>query len=115
MLQSKRAIRWSGMAGGIGGVCVGMFTILVPYGTIAGAEVALSPLWRPAHSLHFVGGLLMLFGLLAIQAHQGSAAGGFGRFSFALALLAGCSTGPTARDVERLLGHMDDPPDRADD
>jgi hypothetical protein len=80
--MSNRTIRRLGLIAAIGGLSQALFFVLQPGHTLAGADLAVTPQWFLAHSLHFVGALLTIVGLLGIHARQRAAAGGFGTFAF---------------------------------
>lgn len=54
------------------GVCVALWGLVHPWGTVAGAEVARSHEWAASHTFHFAGGLLGCIGLLGLAHRQGA-------------------------------------------
>ena len=85
-MLSAGLFRWTGTALLLGGVCLTLFVlVLYPVGGFFGADHARHPAWVPAHSLHFVGALLSLFGLLGLYLCQRAAVGRLGALGFALA------------------------------
>ena len=78
-------IRWSGLSLVAGGACYALFLLLHPYGEVAGAHVAHDSLWIPAHSMHFLGAVFTLFGLLGLYAKWW---GKLGRVGFAAWVLS---------------------------
>jgi hypothetical protein len=84
---ARSLVRWSGVSLILGGACLAAFLLLHPYGMVAGAHTARTLNWLPAHSLHFVGALLTLFGLVGFYIRHMGALGrlGFGAFLVAFA------------------------------
>ena len=82
-----RLIRWSGLAGMLGGAAMALFVIVHPWGRFVGAEVARTTAWRIAHSLHFVGATLALLGLVGLYARQSRQAGRLGLVGFVVAFI----------------------------
>jgi drug/metabolite transporter (DMT)-like permease len=83
---STELTRWSGLALMLGGVAMALFVLLLfPVGGFFGAQRAHHPLWVPAHTMHFISALLMLFGLVGFYARQAERAGWLGRVGFGLA------------------------------
>lgn len=69
-MAPQTIIRWSGASLIAGGLCLALFMLVHPYGEIAGAHAAHSGRWVPAHSLHFVGALLVVLGVPGLYARQ---------------------------------------------
>jgi len=87
-LQSERFIRWSGAALLLGGVAIALFVIvLYPVGGFFGAQRARDPLWVPAHTLHLIGALLTLFGVVGLYGRQIERTGPLGAVGFAIAFV----------------------------
>jgi hypothetical protein len=80
-------VRWCGLAGIAGGLAIAAFVLLHPWDRFVGAEVGSSPAWQRAHTLHFVGAALSLFGLLGYFAHQREHLGNLGLVGFVVAFL----------------------------
>jgi hypothetical protein len=79
--------RASGMALMLAGIVLALFVLVVlPVGGFFGAHRAHHPLWVPGHTLHFVGAVLLLFGLIGWYAHQAERMGRLGFLGFVLAL-----------------------------
>lgn len=76
-----------GLAAIVGGLAIAAFVLLHPWDQFVGAEIGRSSAWRRAHSLHFVGAALSVFGLLGFYGAQRGSLGRMGTASFALALL----------------------------
>ncbi len=70
-----------------GGICIALFVvILYPVGGFFGAAHANHPNWAPAHTLHFAGALLTVFGVCGVYARQAQQVGTLGLIGFLLAL-----------------------------
>jgi hypothetical protein len=69
----------------LGGASLAAFLLLHPYGMVAGAHSARTLTWLPAHSLHFVGALLTLFGLAGFYIRYLGALGRLGFAAFGVA------------------------------
>jgi hypothetical protein len=80
-------VRWSGLANVVGGVSLAAFVIEHPWNRFVGAAVARSAEWRIAHSLHFVGAALVLFGLMGLYAREREHIGVLGLVGFVTAFL----------------------------
>lgn len=80
-------IRWCGLAAILGGATIAAFVLLHPWDRFVGAEVGGSAAWQRAHTLHFVGAALSLFGLLGLFAFQRERLGKLGLFGFLVAFL----------------------------
>lgn len=78
-------IRWGGISLIAGGATLTAFLLLHPYGEVAGAHAAHSARWVPAHTLHFAGALLTLFGLLGFYAASWQRLGRLGVAGFLVA------------------------------
>ena len=78
-------IRWSGLSLMAGGASYALFLLLHPYGEVAGAHVAHEDLWIPAHSMHSLGAVFTLLGLVGLYAKHWRP---LGRLGFAAWLLA---------------------------
>ena len=59
-------VRWSGMACMLAGLAMAAFVLIHPWDQLVGAEIARSARWRIAHTLHFVGALFAIPGLLGL-------------------------------------------------
>ena len=70
----------------LGGVSFALFMIVHPFGTVVG-EVATRTSWVPAHTLHFLGALFSLGGLLGLYAYQKDELGALGPYTFAVAFI----------------------------
>lgn len=80
-------IRWSGLAGILGGISIALFVLVHPWDQFVGAEVARTSAWRIAHSLHFVGATLTLLFLIGLYARQMRDVGQMGFIGFVLAFI----------------------------
>lgn len=62
----ERQLRWGGLLLVLGGVSLAAFVLVHPYNQLAGEHAMHHARWIPAHTLHFLGALLALFGLFAL-------------------------------------------------
>jgi hypothetical protein len=81
-------IRTSGLALIMGGLALAVYILIHPYNQVTGVSAALNPLWLPAHTLHFLGALLVLFGLIGLYARQIPESGQLGLIGFIIAFAA---------------------------
>src|SRR5919202_614665 len=82
-MSSATLIRLGGLALCLGGLAAALFLLLAaPEGGFTGAHLPHQTTWMPAHSLHALAGLLLLFGVIALYATRAGAAGrpGLGGF-----------------------------------
>jgi hypothetical protein len=86
-MSFAQLIRWSGLAGILGGISIAVFVLVHPWNQFVGAEVARTTAWRIAHSLHFVGATLTLLGLIGLYARQMQHLGQLGLIGFVLAFI----------------------------
>jgi hypothetical protein len=86
-MSSKNMIRWSGLACIAGGCCLAAFVLVHPWDHLLGAEIARTARWQMAHTLHFMGALFALLGLLGIFARQREQMGSFGLAGFLLSFI----------------------------
>jgi hypothetical protein len=110
-MTSSTLIRWSGFALLLGGVLTVLFgLVLYPTGGGEGAHRTQGVFWVPAHTVHAISGILLLFGLLGLYARQASTTGRLGLLGFALAF-AGTAlyvvTGAITAFVMPIVGHLD--------
>lgn len=68
--MSTRIDRLYGISFILAGVSVALWTVVHPWGTVAGPEVGASGRWLLSHTLHFTGGLFASLGLLAFAPRQ---------------------------------------------
>jgi len=80
-------IRLCGLACIVGGFCLAGFVLVHPWDQLLGAEIARTARWQIAHTLHFVGALFALLGLLGIFARQREQLGSFGLVGFVLSFM----------------------------
>ncbi len=84
--SSAGLVRWGGVALMLGGVTVAAFVlVLFPVGGFFWATRAHHPLWMPAHLLHLIAALLILFGLVGVLARYAGNAGPIGILALGLA------------------------------
>lgn len=84
MSRSSRSFPWSGSALVFGGGSLVLFMLLHPPGGLESPETMSGTRWVLAHSFHFLGALLILFGLPALGRRL-DAAGGIGRAALTVA------------------------------
>ncbi|MGI9147211.1 MAG: hypothetical protein ACR2IK_11755 [Chloroflexota bacterium] len=85
-MSTVSLVRLSGLALMAGGVCIATFVVvLYPVSGFFGAEHVQHPAWVPAHSLHFIGALLSLFGLIGLYLRHREHLGTLGFAGFVLA------------------------------
>jgi hypothetical protein len=80
-------VRLSGLSCIVGGVCLAGFVLVHPWDRLLGAEIARTQRWQLAHTLHFVGALFALLGLLGIFERQRDKLGLFGLAGFVLSFI----------------------------
>jgi hypothetical protein len=81
-------IRLGGLALCLGGLAAALFMLLAaPEGGFMGAHLPHQTTWMPAHSLHALAGLLLLFGVVALYATRAGAAGRLGLGGFLAAFV----------------------------
>ena len=74
-MSSATLIRFGGLTLCLGGVAAALFALLAaPEGGFMGAHLPHQSTWMPAHSLHALSGLLLLFGVVALYATRAAAA-----------------------------------------
>lgn len=71
----------------LSGLCVAVWSLLHPWGELAGPHVGRSAQWVTSHSFHFLGGVLGLVGLLGFLDREANEAGMFERAGFGLAFI----------------------------
>jgi hypothetical protein len=81
-MSLKTMVRWSGLACIVGGFCLAGFVLVHPWDQLLGAAIARTARWQIAHTLHFVGALFALLGLLGIFARQREQLGPLGIAGF---------------------------------
>lgn len=86
-MSSKTMVRLSGLACIAGGCCLAGFVLVHPWDHLLGAEIARTYRWQIAHTLHFVGALFALLGLLGIFVRQREQLGSFGLVGFVLSFI----------------------------
>ena len=79
--------RLSGLSCIIGGVCLVAFILIHPWDQLMGAAIARTARWQAAHTLHFVGALFALFGLVGIYARERVQVGSVGFAGFVLSFI----------------------------
>jgi hypothetical protein len=75
-------IRWSGLACVIGGIAIAAFVLVHPWDELVGAAIAQTARWRLAHTLHFVGALFALIGVVGLYAQARDRLGALGAVGF---------------------------------
>ena len=87
-MSSTTLIRLGGLALCLGGLAATLFVLLAaPEGGFIGAHLPHQATWMPAHSLHALAGLLLLFGVVALYATRAAAAAWLGLAGFLLAFV----------------------------
>ena len=87
-MSSATLIRLGGLALCLGGLAAALFALLAaPEGGFMGAHLPHQATWMPAHSLHALAGLLLLFGVVALYASRAAAAARLGLAGFVLAFV----------------------------
>jgi hypothetical protein len=87
-MSSATLIRLGGLALCLGGLAAALFLLLAaPEGGFTGAHLPHQTTWMPAHSLHALSGLLLLFGVIALYATRAAAAGRLGLGGFLTAFV----------------------------
>jgi hypothetical protein len=87
-MSSATLIRLGGLALCLGGLAAALFALLAaPEGGFMGAHLPHQATWMPAHSLHALAGLLLLFGVVALYATRAAAAAWLGLAGFVLAFV----------------------------
>jgi hypothetical protein len=87
-MSSASLIRLGGLALCLGGLAATLFLLLAaPEGGFMGAHLPHQATWMPAHSLHALAGLLLLFGLVAVYAWRARAASRLGLAGFLTAFV----------------------------
>ena len=87
-MSSATLTRLGGLALCLGGLAAALFVLLAaPEGGFMGAHLPHQSTWMPAHSLHALAGLLLLFGLVALYATRAAAAGRLGLGGFLAAFV----------------------------
>src|SRR5919199_4770598 len=85
-MSSATLTRLGGLALCLGGLAAALFVLLAaPEGGFIGAHLPHQATWMPAHSLHALAGLLLLFGVVALYATRAAAAAWLGLAGFLLA------------------------------
>jgi hypothetical protein len=79
---TSSALAASGVALMLAGASFVAFMALHPFGELAGQRAALRVTWLPAHTFHFLGALLALFGLPGLYTRQMRRAGKLGLAGF---------------------------------
>src|SRR5690606_19153632 len=85
-MSERRLVRWSGVSVALGGLLIAAYMLVHPWAERTGA-VATTTQWVVSHGLHFVGALLLLFGLTGLYLRQRERAGWAGLVGFLLAFL----------------------------
>ena len=93
-MQTRRLIRWSGAALGLGGVLLFIASLINP--ALTDPNAVLSSLWTPVHVLIWSTSLLNAFGLIGLYLQQAEEAGWMGWVGFLLAFFGNgvSSAGP---------------------
>src|SRR5919199_1238137 len=87
-MSSATLIRLGGLALCLGGLAAALFLLLAaPEGGFMGAHLPHQTTWMPAHSLHALAGLLLLFGVVALYATRAGVAGRLGLAGFMAAFV----------------------------
>jgi hypothetical protein len=83
-MSGQDLVRWSGLACIIGGVAIAAFVLVHPWDQLVGADIARTARWRLAHTLHFVGALFALAGIVGIYAQARDRLSTLGTVGFVL-------------------------------
>jgi hypothetical protein len=85
VIQTAKRTSWVLM---LSGCCTGLFWALAwRLGSFVGAEVTHDGLWVPAQTLHVLGAVLAVFGLIGLQALYGAKSGIVGMAGFVLSVI----------------------------
>jgi len=83
-MSPRSLIRLSGLACILGGCCLAAFVLVHPWDQLVGAAIARTQRWQIAHTLHFIGALFTLVGLIGIYVYQREQLGLTGLIGFVL-------------------------------
>jgi hypothetical protein len=83
-ISGQAMMRWSGVACVIGGVAIAAFVLVHPWDELVGSAIAQTLRWRLAHTLHFIGALFALAGIVGIYAQVRDRLGTLGGVGFFL-------------------------------
>ena len=83
-MSTSRLIRWSGLSLLLGGTCIAAFVLVHPQGEFT-ANVMASGIAELAHTFHFVGATLAVFGLVGLLLRQMEHGGRLGLIGVLLA------------------------------
>jgi hypothetical protein len=87
-VTSEQVTRWGGLALLLGGVAGLLFSLLLaPSGGVTGAHRAHGATWMPAHSMHTVSAVLLLFGVIGLYWRLAPTSGRLGLAGFVCALV----------------------------
>jgi hypothetical protein len=109
-MSSPASNRTTGVPFMLGGVFLAAFILLHPFDALAGAHGALMETWIPAHTLHFLGALFALFGLVQLRERWSSGLDGIGRAGILVALVGTAmfvGTGMITAFVWPVIAHHD--------
>ena len=68
-MSNTKLIRWSGLALVLGGICLALFVLIHPQGAFT-ADVIASRIAETAHTFHFLGATLAIFGFVGLLLYQ---------------------------------------------
>lgn len=83
-MSTAKLIRWSGLALLLGGICIAIFVLVHPQSEFT-ANVMASGIAEVAHTFHFVGATLAVFGLVGLLLRQLEQGGRLGLIGVLLA------------------------------
>jgi hypothetical protein len=81
------AVRWSGVACILAGLCIAAFVLIHPWDQLVGADIARTARWQAAHTFQFIGALFAVLGLIGLYAHARERIGSLGLVGFILSLI----------------------------
>ena len=86
-MSEHALIRWSGLACVLGGIAIAAFVLIHPWDQLVGSAIARTLQWRTAHTLHFIGALFAMLGVIGIYAHARGRIGTSGAVGFVISLI----------------------------
>jgi hypothetical protein len=86
-MTEKRLVPWAGLLVAFSGLMIAGYMLVHPWSQRTG-DIATTPQWMVAHSLHFLGAVCLLPGLVGVYVRQKGATGRSGLAAFWVALVA---------------------------